>query len=65
MRDHTVQITVQAKVQHEHKWTRKSAISVCAAKIVGTILSSTEPAIGNIVVVKPPLVIHDTQSQDP
>jgi hypothetical protein len=60
--DHTVQTTVQAKVQHEQKWTRKSAISVRAAEIVGTILSSMEPAIGNIAVVKPHLV---TQPQDP
>jgi hypothetical protein len=36
--DHTVQTTVQAKVQHDQKWTRKSAISVCAAKIAGTIV---------------------------
>jgi hypothetical protein len=56
---------VQAKVQREQKWTRKSAISVRAAEIAGTILSSTEPAIGNIAVVEPPLVIHDTQPQDP
>jgi hypothetical protein len=33
--DHTVQTTVQAKVQHEQKWTRKSAIFFCAAKIRG------------------------------
>jgi hypothetical protein len=56
---------VQAKVQHEQKWTRKSAISVDAAEIAGTILSSTEPAIGKVAVVEPPLVIHDTQPQDP
>jgi hypothetical protein len=43
---------------------RKSAISVHAAKIDGTILSSKEPAIGNFAVVEPPLVIHDTQPQD-
>jgi hypothetical protein len=55
----------QAKVQREQKWTRKFSISVCAAKIAGTILSSTEPTIGNITVVEPPLVIHDTQPQDP
>jgi hypothetical protein len=61
--DHTVQTTVQAKVQHKQKWMRKSAISV-RAKIAGTILSSKEPAIGNIAVVEPPLVIHDTQPQD-
>jgi hypothetical protein len=35
--DHTVQITVQAKVQREQKWTRTSAIFVRAAEI-GTIL---------------------------
>jgi hypothetical protein len=58
--DHTVQTTVQTKVQHEQKWTRKFAISVRAAEIAGTILSSTEPAIGNVAVVAPPLVIHDT-----
>jgi hypothetical protein len=63
--DHTVKKTVQAKVQHEQKWSRKSAISVCTAKIAGTILSSTEFAIGNIAVVEPPLVIHDFQPQDP
>jgi hypothetical protein len=63
--DHTVQTTVQAKVQRERNWTRKSAISVRAAEIAGTILSSTEPAIGNIAVVEPPLVIHDAQPQDP
>jgi hypothetical protein len=62
--DHTIQTTVQAKVQHEQKWTRKSAISVHAAKISGTILSSTESVIGNVAVVEPPLVIHDTQPQD-
>jgi hypothetical protein len=28
-------------------------------------LSSIEPAIGNIAAVEPPLVIHDTQPQDP
>jgi hypothetical protein len=56
---------VQAKVQHEQKWTRKSPISVQAVKIAGTILSSTEPAIGNVAYVEPPLVIHDTQPQDP
>ena len=47
--DHTVQTTVRAKVQREQRWTRKSAISVRAAEIAGTILSSTEPAI--VVVV--------------
>jgi hypothetical protein len=55
--DHTVQTTAQAKVQREQKWTRKSAISVRAAEIAGTILSSTEPAIGNIAVVEPSWVI--------
>jgi hypothetical protein len=49
--DHTVQTTVQAEVQREQKWTRKSAISVRAAKIAGTILSSMEPAIGKAAVV--------------
>jgi hypothetical protein len=63
--DHTVQITVQAKVQLEHRWTIKFAIFVGAAKIAATILSSTEPAVGNVAVVEPPLVIHDTQPQDP
>jgi hypothetical protein len=63
--DHTVQTTVQAKVQHEQKWTKKLAISVRTTKIAGTHLSSTEPAIGNFAVVEPPLVIHDTQPQDP
>jgi hypothetical protein len=52
---HTVQTTVQAKVQREQKWTRKFAISVHTAEIAGTILSSTEPAIGNVAVVEPPL----------
>jgi hypothetical protein len=63
--DNTVQTTVRAKVQHEQEWTRKSAISVCAAKIAGTILSSKEPAISDAAVVEPPLAIHDTQLQDP
>jgi hypothetical protein len=62
--DHTVQTTVQTKVQREQKWPRKSAISVRAAKISGTILSSKEPAIGNVAVVEAHLVIHDTQPQD-
>jgi hypothetical protein len=53
--DDTVQTTVQAKVQREQKWTRMSAISVRAAKIAGTTLSSTEPAIVNVAVVEPPL----------
>jgi hypothetical protein len=64
MRDHTVP-RLQAKVQREQKWTRNSAIFVRASKIAGTILSSTETAIDNIAVVKPPLVIYDTQPQDP
>jgi hypothetical protein len=55
---------VQVKVQHEQKCTRKSAISVRAAKIAGIILSSAEPAIGNIAVVEPPLVIRNSQPQD-
>jgi hypothetical protein len=62
--DHTVQTTVQAKVQREQRWMRKSAISVRSAEIAGTILSSTESAIDNVAVVEPPLVIHDTQLQD-
>jgi hypothetical protein len=62
--DRTVQTTVRAKVQREQRWTRKSAIFVCAAKIAETILSFTEPAIGNVALVEPPLVIHDTQPQD-
>jgi hypothetical protein len=57
----TVQITVRAKVQREQGWT----ISVCAAKIAGTVLSSKEPVIGDAAVVEPPLAIHDTQPQDP
>jgi hypothetical protein len=52
--DHTVQTTVQAKVQREQRWSRKSAISVHAAEIAGTILSSTEPTVGNVAVVEPP-----------
>jgi hypothetical protein len=63
--DHNVQTTVQAKVQREQKWTRKSAISVRAAKIAGTIFSSTEPAISNVAVVEPPLGIYNAQPQDP
>jgi hypothetical protein len=43
----------------------KSAISVRAAEIAGTIFSSTEPAIGNVAVVEPPLVIDNTHPQDP
>jgi hypothetical protein len=49
-----VQTTVQAKVQGEQKWTRKSAISVCAAEIAETILSSKEPVISDAAVVEPP-----------
>jgi hypothetical protein len=41
------------KQQREQKWTRKSTISVRAAEIAGTILSSTEPAIDNVAVVEP------------
>jgi hypothetical protein len=63
--DHTVQTIVQAKVQHEQKWTRKSATSVRAGNIAGTIFSSSEPVIGNVAVVERPLVIHDTQPQNP
>jgi hypothetical protein len=63
--DHTVQTPVLAKVQREQKWKRKSAISIRAAKIAGTILSSREPTIGNVAVVEPPLVIEDTQRQNP
>jgi hypothetical protein len=53
--DNTVQTTVRAKVQCGQEWTRKSAISVCAAEIAGTILSSKKPAIGDAAVVEPPL----------
>jgi hypothetical protein len=56
---------VQAKVQREQEWTRKFAISVSAAEIAETFLTSKEPVIGDAAVVKPPLVIHDTQPQDP
>jgi hypothetical protein len=63
--DNTVQTTVRAKVQREQEWTRKSAISACAAKIARTILSSKEPAIGDAAVVERYLAIHDTQPQDP
>jgi hypothetical protein len=42
----------EAKVQHEQKWMRKSAISVRAAEIAGTILPFTEPAIGNVAAVE-------------
>jgi hypothetical protein len=57
--------TVQAKVQREREWTRKSAISVRAAKIVETVLSSKEPVISDAAVVEPPLAIHGTQPQGP
>jgi hypothetical protein len=57
--------TVRAKVQHEQEWTRKSAISVCAAKIEETVLSSKEPVIDAAAVVEPPLAIQDTQPQGP
>jgi hypothetical protein len=63
--DNTVQSTVRAKVQHEQEWTRKSAISVCAAKIRETVLSSKEPVIGNAAAVESSLAIHDTQPQGP
>jgi hypothetical protein len=63
--DNTVQTTVQAKVQREQEWTRISAISVCVAKIAGTILSSKELAICDATVVESSLAIHDTQPQDP
>jgi hypothetical protein len=63
--DNTVQTTVQAKVQHEQEWTRKSAISVHAAEIVETVLSSKDPVISDATVVEPPLAIHDTQLQEP
>jgi hypothetical protein len=56
---------VQAKVQREKGWNRKSAISVRAAEIAETVLSSKEPVIGDTAVVEPPLAIHDTQPQDP
>jgi hypothetical protein len=62
--DNTVQTTVRAKVQREQGWTRKSAISVCAAEIAGTVFSSKEPVIGDAAVIEPPLAIHDTQPQD-
>jgi hypothetical protein len=52
--DKTVQTTVQAMVQREQGWTRKSAISICAAEIVETALSSKEPVIGDAAVVEPP-----------
>jgi hypothetical protein len=62
--DNTVQITVRAKVQREHGWTMKSAISVHAAEIAETVFLSKEPVIGDAAVVEPPLAIHDTQPQD-
>jgi hypothetical protein len=63
--DNTVWTTVRAKVQREQRRTRKSAISVHAAKIKETVLSSKELVIGDAAVVEPPLAFHDTQSQDP
>jgi hypothetical protein len=63
--DNTVQTTVRAKVQHEQEWIKKSAISVHAAEIAGTILSSKEPVIGDTAVVEAPVAIHDTQPQGP
>jgi hypothetical protein len=65
VRDNTVQTTVRAKVQHEQEWTRKSAITVCAAKVVETVLSSKEPVIGDAAVVETHLAIHDTQPPKP
>jgi hypothetical protein len=53
--DNTVRTTVRAMVQREQEWTRKSAISVPAAEIAGTVLSSKEPVIGDAAVVEPPL----------
>jgi hypothetical protein len=61
---HTVERTVQAKVQPKQKWTTKSAISVRAGEIAWTMLSTTELPIGNVAVYEPPLVFHDTQPQD-
>jgi hypothetical protein len=52
-RQHTDQTTFQAKVQREQKWTRKSAISVRPTEIAGTILSSTETAIGMLLLLNP------------
>jgi hypothetical protein len=63
--DNTVQTTVRAKVQREQECTRKYAISVCAAEIVETVLSSKEPIISDAAVVEPSLAIHDSQPQDP
>jgi hypothetical protein len=63
--DNTVQTTVQAKVQHEQGWTRKSAISVCAAEIAGTVLSSKEPVIGDAAVVEPPLAVQTLNHKIP
>jgi hypothetical protein len=63
--DNTVWTTVQAKVQREQGWTRKSAISVHAAKIAETVLSSKKSVIGDAAVVEPPLAIRDIQPQDP
>jgi hypothetical protein len=49
--DNTVQTTVRSKVQREQGWTRKSAISVRAAKIAETVLSCKEPVICDAAVV--------------
>ena len=54
-----------AKIQHEKGWKRKSAISVHVAEIAGSILSSSDPAVRNLAVDETPLVINDTQPQDP
>jgi hypothetical protein len=62
--DNTDQTEVRAKVQRDKEWTGKSAISVIAAEIARTILSSKEPAISDAAVVEPPLAIHETQPQD-
>jgi hypothetical protein len=51
--DHTVQTTVQAKVQRGQIWTKKSAISVRAAEITGTNLSSTEPESAMLKLLNP------------
>jgi hypothetical protein len=63
--NNTVQTKVRAKVQQEQGWIRKSAISVRAAEIAETVLSSKEPVMGDAAVDEPPLAIHDTQLQDP
>jgi hypothetical protein len=56
--DNTVQTTVRAKVQREQEGTRKSAISVCAAEIAETTLSSKEPVISDAAVVEPTPLNH-------